>query len=386
MQQRRQTTPGEMAPHRGFLLVKLSLIALIALVIAAVAHAPGVVIGTLAVLLFALYLAGLGSAVAGVYITRRALMGHLRKIAAGDAPYGTAGHHGDSMTAQLQQENREQASMVLAELSSAPRRSLKQMGLTILSGFSCAGALLSFGVTATSLQDSAGGIVLGIGFTLGFLAICIWSTVIVVRMLREDYRRSQEQAAPLVAAIEERNKLVPLRQTTILRVAPLRWLIAELIPFGFLVIGVLPGTAWHRIAGITVPISLFVGVPFSFLYLYKVHGTSSGWILPLAFVYICSLPMCGIATGEWQSDNGSSVVVTGTLLIAIAVLLTVLALVIAASVLTGERWVRRNQLKIAPNEAISRVLPYGDRGIWSWMWLPRQPGVQHDGVSPAASL
>jgi hypothetical protein len=251
--------------------------------------------------------------------------------------------------------------------------------------------LFSFGITATtSLHDSAGGIVLGIGFALGFLALCVWPIVVVIRMIRADYHRQQEQAAPLVAAIEERNKLVPPRQTTILRVALLRWLIAELIPFGFLAIGVLPGAAWHPIAGIFVAISLFaslfVGMPFSFIYLYKVHGTSAGWALPLILVYLCSLVMCVIATGQGQTDNGSRVVVTGALLIATAVLLTLLAVMIAGSVVTGERWVRRNQLKIAPSEAISRVLPYGNRGISSWMWLPRQPGAQHDGASPADSL
>jgi hypothetical protein len=391
MEQRRQTTRGERVSHRGLLLVKLSPIALIALVIAGVAHAPGVVIGTLAVLMFALYLAGLGSLVAGVFISRGELMSHLRKIAAGDAPHGTAGHHSDSMTAQLQQENREQASTALAAMSSEPLRSLKQMGLLVLSAFSFWAVLFSFGITATtSLHDSAGGIVLGIGFTLGSLVLFVWPIVVVVRMVRKDYRRHQEQAAPLVAAIEERNKLVPPRQTTILRVAPLRWLIAELIPFGFLAIGVLPGAAWHPIAGIFVAISLFaslfVGMPFSFIYLYKVHGTSAGWALPIILVYLCSLVMCVIATGQGQTDNGSRVVVTGALLIATAVLLTLLAVMIAGSVVTGERWVRRNQLKIAPNEATSRVLPYGNRGISSWMWLPRQPGVQHDGASPADSL
>jgi len=131
-------------------------------------------------------------------------------------------------------------------------------------------------------------------------------------------------------------------------------------------------------------ISLFAGAPFSFVYLFKVHGASVGWVLPIIVVYLGSLIVCSIAVGEGQSST--PIVVTGTWLITIAVLLTLLAAVIAASVLTGERWVRRNQLKIAPNEAISRVLPYGNRGISSWMWLPRQSGVQRDGVSPAASL
>jgi len=159
MEQRRQTTRGARISHRGLLLVKLSPIAFIALVIAGFAHAPGVVIGTLAVLMFALYLAGLGSLVAGVSISRGELMVHLRKIAAGDAPRGTAGHHSDSMTAQLQQENREQASTALAEMSSAARRSLKQMGLLVVSAFSFWAVLFSFGITATtSLHDSAGGI------------------------------------------------------------------------------------------------------------------------------------------------------------------------------------------------------------------------------------
>jgi hypothetical protein len=367
------------------LLVKLSPIAFIALVIAGFAHAPGVVIGTLAVLMFALYLAGLGSLVAGVSISRGELMVHLRKIAAGDAPRGTAGHHSDSMTAQLQQENREQASTALAEMSSAARRSLKQMGLLVVSAFSFWAVLFSFGITATtSLHDSVGGTVLGIGLTLGSLVLCVWPIVVVVRMVREDYRRHQEEAAPLVAAIEVRNTRVPPRQTTILRVAPLRWLIAELIPFGFLAIGVLPGTAWHPIAGILILISLFAGAPFSFIYLFKVHGASAGWVLPIIVVYLGSLVVCSIAVGEGQSST--PIVVTSIWLITIAVLLTVLAVTIAGSVVTGERWVRHNQLKIAPNEAVSWLLPYGNRGISSWMWLPRQPGVQHDGVSPAASL
>ncbi|MGB6165063.1 MAG: hypothetical protein WCF33_11560 [Pseudonocardiaceae bacterium] len=68
----------------------------------------------------------------------------------------------------------------------------------------------------------------------------------------------------------------------VLRIGPLRWLTAELIPLGFLAIGA--AITWMRpdyaIAGLMV--GAIVAPALGFLYLYKTLGASVWWVLPLA--------------------------------------------------------------------------------------------------------
>lgn len=69
---------------------------------------------------------------------------------------------------------------------------------------------------------------------------------------------------------------------TVLRIGPLRWLTAELIPLGCLAIGA--AITWVRpdyaLAGLIV--GAIVAPVFGFLYLYKTLGASVWWVFPLA--------------------------------------------------------------------------------------------------------
>lgn len=356
----------------GGRLMKASLLFLLALLIAGIARAPGWVLGLLAALLLGTYLAGLAVAVISARMAGKQALHYFQQVAAGQDP----DHH------PVTQERRDHAGRAAAEMRAAPRRALKQMGLILIGACAFWGVFIAFVITVTTGSHHS---MTGFAVTLAFLVLLIWSVVAVVRMVRADHRHREDLAAPLVAAVETRDEQAPPREATFLRHAVPRWLIAELIPFGCLAIGVLPGTAWHPVAGVFVFAGLFAGAPFTFVYLYKVHGTPAGWVLPIIAAYLGCFIVCGIALGDWQVNSATGrVVVTGTWVTAIAVLMILLAGVVAGSVLAGERWVRRNQLKIAPSKAVSQLLPYGNRGISSWRWLPRQPSAHDDGAAAPA--
>src|SRR5215472_2498804 len=94
---------------------------------------------------------------------------------------------------------------------------------------------------------------------------------------------------------------------TILRIAPVRWLVAELIPFGCLFGGL--GLARLRPVGTPfgVLIALIGGVVFTFYYLYRVLGGASPWVVPLLVVHLPTAFLGLLIFGIERNQNGDPV-------------------------------------------------------------------------------
>ncbi len=156
----------------------------------------------------------------------------------------------------------------------------------------------------------------------------------------------------------------------LMRIRPVRWMSAELILFSFLALGLALPWAWRPVSWLAV-IGLIGGPSLGFIYLFKMHGVSIGWLVPLIIVYLgtyfTSVLVLGLGTGL----GNKPITVNGDWRIAAIILAVLLAAVVATAVATGERWVCRNRVRIAPSEAASWLLPQGNRGIWApRAWLP----------------
>ena len=161
---------------------------------------------------------------------------------------------------------------------------------------------------------------------------------------------------------------------TILRVPAVRWMIAELVPFGCLAIGFAIAREWRPVIALGYLIALF-GMPIlTAFYLYKVLGAAIGWIVPLIPLSIATswagaVTIAGSAIGRSpQNPGGTKIEATSSVFIAAACLAAVIAGTVAAAIVNGERWMRHNRYDLPRNkfEAYAR-----SRGTLAWLWLPR---------------
>ena len=160
---------------------------------------------------------------------------------------------------------------------------------------------------------------------------------------------------------------------TFLRYKAIRWLIAELIPFGCLVVGITIIRAWPPAGFLGVLIALFGTTTATTFYLYKVLGASAYWVFPLIVLVLPSVAVAGVvfanSTFLHNSDGTkANVVVTSAWWLSAGCLALLLALTVAAAVVNGERWMRRNRLNLPRNQFEAFVR---SRGTLAWLWLPR---------------
>jgi hypothetical protein len=161
---------------------------------------------------------------------------------------------------------------------------------------------------------------------------------------------------------------------TVLRMAPARWLVAELIPFACLTLGLTIAREWRPGIAIGYLVALFGTYTLSILYLYKVLGTAVGWCLSLfplivALIWVGGVTVVGSATTQRpQHPAGTKIVATSSWWIAGTCLATALAVAVIVAIINGERWMRRNQNNLPRNrfEAYAR-----SRGTLAHLWLPR---------------
>jgi hypothetical protein len=161
---------------------------------------------------------------------------------------------------------------------------------------------------------------------------------------------------------------------TILRVPAVRWMVAELVPFGCLAIGFAIAREWRPVIALGYLIALF-GMPvLTAFYLYKVLCAAIGWVVPLiplsiATTWAGAVTIVGSAIGRSPQDpGGTTIEATTSWLIAIACLAAIVAGIVAAAILNGERWMRHNRNNLPRNkfEAYAQ-----SRGTLAWLWLPR---------------
>ena len=160
---------------------------------------------------------------------------------------------------------------------------------------------------------------------------------------------------------------------TFLRYKAIRWLIAELIPFGCLAVGFTIIRAWPPAGFLGVLIAIFGTPTATIFYLYKVLGASALWILPLIVLVLPSVFVGGVifaGPNFLHNSNGTKVelVVTSTWWLVGGCLAVLLALTVAAAVVNGERWMRRNRFNLPRNQFEAFVR---SRGTLARLWLPR---------------
>jgi hypothetical protein len=161
---------------------------------------------------------------------------------------------------------------------------------------------------------------------------------------------------------------------TVLRIAPMRWLVAELIPFACLSLGLTIAREWRPVMAIGYLVALFGTYTLSLIYLYKVIGTAVGWCLSLlpfiaALMWVGGVTVVGSATTQ-SSQNSTEVkiVATSSWWIAGICLAVVLALIVMAAIVNGEHWMRRNWRNLPRNKYEAYVR---SRGTLARIWLPR---------------
>ena len=157
-----------------------------------------------------------------------------------------------------------------------------------------------------------------------------------------------------------------------LRFAAVRWLIAEVIPFGFLACGLaLAREAGSAGRGVGFLLAFICGSVFTIFYLYKLLGAAIGWTIPIVALMIGATIIGNIAVVGYFSLEGtrySSGAHQGVYRDTFAVLLVVLAIVVALAVANGERWLRSNRGTL-PTDKFNAYKR--SRGTMAQRWLPR---------------
>jgi hypothetical protein len=161
---------------------------------------------------------------------------------------------------------------------------------------------------------------------------------------------------------------------TILRIPAVRWMTAELVPFGCLAIGFAIAREWRPVIALGYLIVLFGTPILTAFYLYKMLGAAIGWAVPLiplsiATTWVGGVTFVGSAISRSPQDpGGTKVEATPSWLIAAACLAAIIAGIVAAAIVNGERWMRHNRYHLPRNkfEAYAR-----SRGTLAWLWLPR---------------
>jgi hypothetical protein len=146
-----------------------------------------------------------------------------------------------------------------------------------------------------------------------------------------------------------------------LRFAAVRWLIAELIPFGFLACGLaLAREAGSAGRGIGFILAFIVGSVLTVFYLYKVLGAAIGWTIPIVVAMIAGTLIGNIVVVGYFSLEGTRYAGgthEGAYRVAFTVVLVLLAIVVALAVGNGERWLRASPAG------------KGSRGTMAQLWL-----------------
>ena len=126
------------------------------------------------------------------------------------------------------------------------------------------------------------------------------------------------------------------RAAAIMRAWPreLRWLVAELIPFGCLFLGLLLVRIGAGPVGFIL--ALFVGVPLTVWYLNWVQDTHAAWVLPLIGLMLPAT-IVGISIFGHAVSKGEPLIVTPAYWQAFGGLLAALAVTVALAVVNGER-------------------------------------------------
>jgi len=161
---------------------------------------------------------------------------------------------------------------------------------------------------------------------------------------------------------------------TLLRVPAVRWMTAELVPFACLAIGFAIAREWRPVIALGYLIVLFGTPILTAFYLYKVLGSAIGWVVSLIPLSIAAtwigevIVVGGVISRSPHNHGGTKIVATTSWLVAAACLAALIAGIVAAAVVNGERWMRRNRANLPRNklEAYAR-----SRGTLAWLWLPR---------------
>jgi hypothetical protein len=160
---------------------------------------------------------------------------------------------------------------------------------------------------------------------------------------------------------------------TILRIPAVRWLLAELIPFGFLAAGFLIAREWRPVIALGFALASFGNYAALTFYLYRVLGVAAGWVaalfpLIIANVAVGAVAFVGSATSQSpEHPGGVKIIATSSWWIAMACLAFILAVAVAAAVANGERWIQRNRSDL-PRNKFERYVR--SRGTLARIWLP----------------
>jgi len=157
---------------------------------------------------------------------------------------------------------------------------------------------------------------------------------------------------------------------TFLRYKAVRWLIAELIPFVFMALGFTIMRAWPAGGSIGFLVALLGGTPATIFYLYKVLGASHRWAYPLIVLMMPLVFIAGaiFANSAYGQDGHDKVVITSAWRLSAGCLALLLVLTVAAAIVNGERWMRRNRFNLPRNQFEAFVR---SRGTLARLWLPQ---------------
>jgi hypothetical protein len=114
-----------------------------------------------------------------------------------------------------------------------------------------------------------------------------------------------------------------------------RWLVAELVPFGCLLIGML--VIWAGVAPVGFLVAFLANIVLTVWYLNWVQDTHPAWVFPLLALLIPATYLGDAIFSRSFTANGNPVVVTPAYWEAFGGLLAALAVTVALAVVNGER-------------------------------------------------
>ncbi len=146
-----------------------------------------------------------------------------------------------------------------------------------------------------------------------------------------------------------------------LRLAWARWLIAELIPFGFLAAGLAVARAGAPLHLAGSVLATFANWAVCIVYFYRVLGSAAGWVTAL-FPLIVANAWAGAVTFARDGTGAAS-----PRLALASVLALALAVAAGAAVRNGERWARRSRGRCHPGRTFEAYS--WSRGALTGLWL-----------------
>jgi hypothetical protein len=155
-----------------------------------------------------------------------------------------------------------------------------------------------------------------------------------------------------------------------LRIPAARYLIAELITFGCLFTGTMLAREARPAGGPPgTLIALMGGTILTTYYLYKVLGSSAGWVVPLLLLMMANTVLGNTVLVDNTVYNaahphGTHLVITGTYWLAWGALMGATAITVALAAASGERWARRHP----PRDRLDGLAR--SRGRLAFLWLP----------------